>query len=401
MYTNVKRLTSCAVHVDIQQGVLNIAELLRCLEDSAMATGISNEPWAAASSAIIGKARIPIVTGAASVTDAANTLAGLVHRTLLVLRGYPTAPRPIEFSTEQIDSLAKFMPEFEQTRLAHYTAPGIITRSNNRSKVESVSQPEVTLNEKSTVEKADHTEIDETEQLDLELARYNVKQFEKETLLEVDALFRTIDAKKKRQATTRVLAASMAAEGSHEGRAQSHSSAQPKHTTAGRSRHQSVGEDDILTNLPPSALPVSDPDMDMKEKLEAVHIFFREKRKYDKLHGVDSRQSTITAAVVDSKAVSKSKPPSRPLGAASTAIAGVMMNRKMLVKQRSADILAPPATLDSTTSSNKQQSAAETNSAQPLATGDSKGITSSTPKVPIPTLKRKGSTRTARPRPFR
>lgn len=351
---------------DVQQGVSNIVELFKCLDDRPQASSI---PSASALTT-------PLAAGSSPAT-VTHSLEEMVHFCVQVARSNPNGA-PIVFTTEQVDKLRMFVsdhlkPDFRkrQSRLlssiesslgawkspsSPVKAESLATQSvlstllkvkRRRSSIEDALGRKSSLNQSPAIPKngdrahvtsrilsdargvrtgrknsatqqlrsgrtnddrrTDAEEIENNDALvssesDSEDVRRDIKRGEKDTLQQVEALLRTFDAKQS----------------------MGNSSSAEHHSAAAKLRHQRsagrhgslhlmlVAEGDNLglgtvSDTPQQQLQMTSEAMaDTSARLNAVHAFFREKRQRERQEQQQQREvlALLAEASYNTKIVS-------------------------------------------------------------------------------------------------
>lgn len=325
----------------------------------------------------------------------------------------------IEFSTEQVGQLARFMPDFQIDRLVSFT--GVPTKPLGDLETGNKLQHDaLDVRRQSTA----HSQIDgdeELEQIDVNSVRRVIKEQEKQTLKEVEALFRTIDARKQRQTASALLAAADSADEDRQHRLLSSALGS---LSIAKSRQQPVAVYDMSPSAIQSALASPESEEEMREKLEAVHAFFREKRKHEQVQRGDRamHSNTRDGATVNEGGSGESRPPTRPQDDAGKVLAGEVVKRKLL-RRKGSMIARPPAPSDAQASSNSHdhnqqqvpgqtpapapslensnQTQASSGNSRRSSNGGSRTTTSSTSAKEREITKRNGSARAIRGNPPR
>lgn len=181
-----------------------------------------------------------------------------------------------------------------------------------------------------------HDQVDQEEELEqsgVSAERRAIKDLEKSTLKEVEALFRTIDAPKQRQ--TAAAAIKAASNNVDEDRRNRLLSTALGSLSSVKPRLQPVAVYDMSPSAIQSALASPETEDDMREKLEAVHTFFREKRKHDpESNGQTARSNTGGSTSISDGSKGEARQ-ARPQDAASNAQAGEVVKRKLLRRKGS------------------------------------------------------------------
>lgn len=388
--------------VDVQQGIANIVELFKCLDDRA-----------APSTAVLPSPLLP----ASPPATVAQALAAIVHYCVQVTRTNP-AGAPIVFTDDQVERLRAFVSSDDvrphrdgalpSTRLA--TAHGDVSEQSTsrsggtsaaatlssavaltssllqakrrQSSTESALGWESTLKQPRSGDTTSATLVDETDEhesddvsseSDTEDVRCDIKRSERETLQQVEALLKTFDA---RQSMLNQEARQAATTGSPT----------LKHRRSA-GRHGSLHLVPVLEGGAPLELPSSllaapeaTSTVDKAARLEAVHAFFREKRRRERQEQQHQREMLALLAEAayntSSRALDSSNARSRQpgsQGAGSTASsAGSKANgpgrpklASMVVRKRSNGVvsLALHAAVQQTQQQQQQQQLQQANSA--------------------------------------
>jgi len=264
--------------------------------------------------------------------------------------------------------LARFMPDLQIDQLVGSVGvpAKLLVTDNSSLQRDSPDQ----RRQSTAQDQVDQEE--ELEQSGVSAERRAIKDLEKSTLKEVEALFRTIDARKQRQAAAAVRTASNNADEDRQNRLLSTALGS---LSAVKSRLQPVAVYDMSPSAIQSALASPETEEDMREKLEAVHTFFREKRKHDEeSSGHTARINTGGATTVSDGSRGEARP-TRPQDASSNALAGEVVKRNLL--RRKGSMLPQSIEVEAGISIREPQQAANHQTPSPTTSSATSTATSS------------------------
>lgn len=254
--------------VDVQQGIENIVELFKCLDDRV------SPPPAALASPLSSSSQPPIPSAARTVED-------IVRFCVHVARANP-GTASVVFTDVEVARVRDFVASDLRVSLPTRTA---VEADERRSTAHNISKPADSRKEQTKATKEDVVEDDGdamvSSESDTEETRRDMKRSEKDTLQQVEALLKTWEAVTLQQ----------------DGHPVDATSASTKKLTRSGGRHGSArtvpAPDDALGIDMASLLghPATAGDGGARAaRLEAVHAFFREKRRRERLEHQQQRK---------------------------------------------------------------------------------------------------------------
>lgn len=408
-------------YLDVQQGIGNILELFKCLDDRPQAQN-SAPPASALLSSPLAIASSPVLV--------THSLEEMVHFCVHVARGNPGGGVPMVFTTEQVDKLRKFVsdhlePGFHkrQSKLLSsiesslgvspvgkadpppVVAQGILGTllkvKRRRSSMEDVVDRKPSLNQssKSGDEKARalatgrilietrglrsgaqqsssisiNDEMDDTDALvssesDSEDVRREIKRGEKDTLQQVEALLRTVDAKQSMSSSSELQSAAV----------------KLKHRRSAAGRHGGLHNPLLPVSEGAGVGTLSDVHeatmaLDKNARLDAVHAFFREKRRRERQEHQQQREvlALLTEASYNTSTISSNSHgdatgkgnSSTPAGGPGSKTGGPIHSRvvaSMMTRKRSNGVAT--LALNSVVQQQQQQAQAQSSASQTSTT---------------------------------
>ncbi|DAZ94230.1 TPA: hypothetical protein N0F65_006046 [Lagenidium giganteum] len=248
----------------VHQGIYNIVELLKCLDERMAPPTPPNQPNTV-------HADSPSLAANSVNIEWLNTL---IQFCVQVTKSHPSVP--IKFTEPQVQLLMDMIPDYHMELPLEILVP----EANGTGMTAIVPNHNAFAVPNDDDDGKSHSSSEEESE---ELGRRRIKLQETETLQQVELLLRTLDVKHQQQHLT-----------SH--KSKQHLLAAPPMQSKGAGGHRHS-----VMAMPAMHTPAV-PELDRKEKLNAIHAFFKEKRLRERQHELQRKDHVAAAPTPVAKA---------------------------------------------------------------------------------------------------